>query len=627
MPKRLSKMNSISSAKQQLQHNLLLNTLARIFGQVDEAVFEVIEKSVVWREVSGGEVLFKQGDVATCLYGVLSGRLRAFVTNESGDDKILGDISQGQTVGEMSIFTGERRSASVVAIRDSVLVEVSKEAFEDIIRASPLLVMNITKLIIERLNRQNAAAKVVNNVVNVAVVGLHHPDLTKTVVHNLSKTLATKGTVRLLNPSIIAEVFHDDSLAFASKEQATQYRSLSNWLDEQESVHRFVLYEATDLNSEWAMRCIRQADEVLFVADASQSAFPTLAEQQLISQQGRVSTASQTLLLVRPEGDSIPRQTHQWLEPRRISQHFHLCISQASDYHKIVRYLTSSLSGLVLAGGGAKGFAHLGVYRALTEAGIPIDMVGGTSMGAIVSALIALDHSPSELTKIMRGIYVEGKNPTKDFNYLPIVSLLKGKKVSEILRTHFGEHDIEDTLRTYFCVSSNLTKTQAVVHTRGSMSHAIRASISLPGVFPPVVDKEGLLVDGALFNNMPVDEMIRLGAGKIIASDLNIKRVHRDEISPETNPWKLLWTKLFQKEKQTGMPGLMSIIFQSSTLSSDFKTVQFKSLADIYFNPDVMKYGMMDWNSFDKIVEVGYQHATKVLEGHSAAALFDSPQA
>lgn len=617
-------MKDIASNDQwQPQHELLRNTLSKIFGDVEPHLFELIESSIVWKEISGGEVLFNKGEVGNSLYGVLSGRLRAIVPIEGAEAKILGDISQGETVGEMAVFSGEPRSATVVAIRDSVLVEVSKSAFEDIIRASPLLVMNITKLVIDRLKRQNLSNKVTPRIINISVVGLCQPVQTQDFCRNLAQELSKKGEVRVINPQHIQQVLGDESLAHAAKHDTEKYRVLSNWLHEQEAMLDFVLYESTDLSSEWVRRSLRQADYILLLADANQNPRISELEREIFEPFGGINTAAKALVLLHPSTTSFPANTAEWLSGRNLHRHFHLRSNSQGDYKRIRRFITGTSIGFVLAGGGAKAFAHVGVYRALSEAGIPIDMVGGTSMGAIIAGLLAHDFPPEEVYRILRKIYIEGKNPTNDYNLLPVVSILKGRRVRSIIDENYGGKNIEDNWKPFFCVSSNLTLTKSVVHQYGDMAHAVRASISLPGVFPPVLDKEGLLVDGGLINNLPVDEMIRLGAGRIISSDLNIQKQMNDEMLLEINPIRLLLNRLVGRKRSSSTPGFMSIILQSTTLNSDFKTVQFKAMADLYFNPNVVKFGMMDWTSYDKIVEVGYQHACEVLADQKHLSLLD----
>lgn len=125
-------------------YELLQITLTRIFGELPMDVFESVVDLLEWKEIAGGEILFHKNDEADCLYGVLSGRLRAYVPTDDGSEIPLGEIPPGETVGEMGIFTESPRSASIVAIRDSVLVKISKTAFEKIIMVSPKVVLNIT---------------------------------------------------------------------------------------------------------------------------------------------------------------------------------------------------------------------------------------------------------------------------------------------------------------------------------------------------------------------------------------------------------------------------------------------------------------------------------------------------
>ncbi len=178
------------------------------------------------------------------------------------------------------------------------------------------------------------------------------------------------------------------------------------------------------------------------------------------------------------------------------SPHHHL--RGPADYDRVVRLLTGRAVGLVLSGGGARGFAHLGVVRALREHGVPIDLVGGTSMGAILAAGVASEWSHEELVRRFKRCFVD-TNPLSDYT-LPLVSLVSGRKVSTLLRSELGDIDIEDLPLPYFCVSSNLTTGRMSVHQQGTLWRWLRASVAIPGVLPPVFQGGEVFVDGGAMN-------------------------------------------------------------------------------------------------------------------------------
>src|SRR5690606_12446049 len=157
-------------------------------------------------------------------------------------------------------------------------------------------------------------------------------------------------------------------------------------------------------------------------------------------------------------------------------------------------------------GGGARGYAHLGVLRALEARGVPVDVVGGTSMGALLGAGIALDRDSAELTE--RALTIAAKrSPLIDFT-LPFAAAATGGKVTRLLQRECGDARIEDLWRPYFCMATNLTRAESQVIDRGFAWEAVRASIAIPGLFPPFLrDGSDVLVDGGVMNGLPADVM------------------------------------------------------------------------------------------------------------------------
>ena len=186
-----------------------------------------------------------------------------------------------------------------------------------------------------------------------------------------------------------------------------------------------------------------------------------------------------------------------------------------SDFDRLARLITGHAVGVVMAGGGARAFTHIGVVKALRASGVPIDQVGGTSMGAIVAAAVAARWTDEELAERFRRSFVTA-NPLSDYT-LPFVSLFGGRRVTTLLRTAFGDKDIEDLVLPFYCVTANLTTANADTHTTGKLWRWLRASVSLPGVLPPFNDAGQVHVDGGVIDNLPVRVMRRQGRGLTIA--------------------------------------------------------------------------------------------------------------
>ena len=282
---------------------------------------------------------------------------------------------------------------------------------------------------------------------------------------------------------------------------------------------------------------------------------------------------------------------------------------EALDVKRLARFIAGSAVNVVLAGGGARGFAHIGVLKALQESGVPFDYVAGTSMGGIVAAGLALEWSIEEITERVRDAFVDN-NPLSDFT-LPLIALFRGARVSALLRKHFGDVRIEDLPKPYFCVSADLTSGRDHVHRSGLLWRALRASVALPGILPPVTAEGGhLLVDGGVMNNLPVDVMAREARGPIIAVDVSGEIDLRafDGKYGERSIWSLA------TQRMRGSPSIISILMRAGTVGSDAQRRIVREQADFLFEPPLEGVGMRDWKAFERAIAQGYAHAMLQIE-------------
>jgi NTE family protein len=274
----------------------------------------------------------------------------------------------------------------------------------------------------------------------------------------------------------------------------------------------------------------------------------------------------------------------------------------------------------VLSGGGARGFAHIGVVRALREAGVTIDLVGGTSMGAIMGAGVAAGWTTAEMVERFHRAFV-ATNPLSDYT-LPIVSLVAGRKVSRLLRQEFGQVAIEDLPLPFYAVSANLTTGRGSVHRSGDLWRWLRASVAIPGVLPPVFHQGEVHVDGGAINNMPVDVMRTAHAGVVIGVDVGSDTTFTSDIQDVDLPplWKLLgW---FRRHKQR--PTILQILWRAGMVNSEAATVAGRRLTDLLLQPPLADVDLLNWHAFERAIEAGYRHTNErlaALDGGERARL------
>ena len=602
---------------------MLIDGLTNVFGAFDQDMLRHVLPQVEWIELGGGDTLFRQDDHDESLFFVVSGRLRASSVDASGQRKVLGEIARGETVGEMAFFTGEPRTATVVAIRDSVLARFSNKVFRELLLAYPLVSLNMTRQVIERFKRVNAGRQPVVKPVIIGVLGITRNIDVAAFAQTLALQLQTHGKTAVVDSPRMDDLVGEPGAAQAAHSDFERSRMVTVRLDKIEAQHDFVVFVADAQRSEWTQRCIRHCDELLLVADADQPPVLHPNEAELHTQDDG-DDAQAVLVLLHPDGRRTPTGTGRWLQGRQLSDHCHVRRDATRDWQRLGRVVSRNTVGLVLSGGGARGFAHLGVMRAMEEAGIGFDRVAGTSIGAVMAAYAAMDIPAQEMIQAARKAFRE--SPTGDYNLIPLLSLISGNRLRRIIDSAVvdsrGQHiDIEDLWKGYFCITSNYSAAREAVQTRGPLARSIRASVSIPGALPPVMLDGELHIDGGTFNNFPTDVMVRHGAARIIGVDLLRERGHRYDIADVPGPLELIRDKLRGRGRKYHLPSLTSLLLNTSMMYSYARQQESQSLVDLHFAPGVSKFGMLEWSQFDRIVDAGYRHAVAQLEQDGEAAI------
>lgn len=608
-------IGNLSSA---LQHTHAINLrrwLPALFGILDEDYLEnLIAHKVQFLELSGNETLFSQGSEGSNIYILISGRLQAIKTTAGQNPQILNDIKQGELVGELAVISGKKHSASIVATRDSILAYISRDTYFDIAEHFPHHTLYLTNTIIKRLTADYKPNKSLRERWNIALIPASSSVNIADFAHSIKPYLQKHGRTLHLNNALINDYLGYENIAQVGKENSDLYHKLTFWIDRYEAQYNFIVYEADNKPSEWTERCLRQADEIIYVADSRDACGLSNLEKQIVEKHKNINT-HQTLVLLHPASVKEPRNTKDWLDCRpHCSRHQHIRLENESDCERLARYMSGQTVAWVLSGGAARGIAHIGVVKAFREANIPVDIIGGTSFGSLVGAGIALGWTTEEMAAAAERSFQT--SPTSDFNWLPILSIVKGKKIEKMLKNLFGDSHIEDTWLNNYCIASNISKARLQFFKQGLMRQAIRASISLPGVLPPVLYDGDFLIDGGIFDNLPIEPMIeQYQANKIIAVEVGYmqKPSFTHENIP-TNAQLLRDSFRSAENRRYNMPNFLSNIVESVTLCSDYKTAQFADKVDLLLRPDLTKYGAADWKKYKEMIEDGYIYASKFLE-------------
>jgi len=547
------------------------SALARLFE--DERVIG----EATWFSLPGGATLFQSGDPSDLLYFLRAGRLGAFRRDEGLEPQFLGVIRPGEPAGEMSLIAGVPHSGNVVALRDSEIFALPRDVFFAACDSSPAIMTELARLMIMR-SRQ-AATKHPTGIPSVyGFVTLGEPVTLRPLVDRMAREIGKLGyTVTVIG----VEAQH----------------APTEWFSNVERDYDFVLYTAEAEDVTWRQGVGRQVDRLFRVGrgdtqpprDGLMQAGNPLQAQNLVD-----------LILVQKRGIKWPKGSEAWMDAAMPSRLFHLRREGSDDFARIARILTGQSVGLVLSGGGARAYAHIGAIRALREQGVPIDFVCGASMGGVIAAGVAMAWDTEEMDQRIKAAFVNS-SPLDDIAF-PILAMTLGEKVHVRLQEHFGEVQIADLWLPFFCVSSNLTTGTYHVHKRGLLRDALRATISLPGILPPATLDNNVLVDGAVLKNYPADIMRALQLGPIVGVDVTRGRsITADDVARPASIWRWILSGQWRRG-----PPIVSLLMRAATVSSGRDLAASREATDLLILPEVAGVEIRDWTAYDPAVSAGY---------------------
>ncbi|OJY38004.1 MAG: hypothetical protein BGP06_16185 [Rhizobiales bacterium 65-9] len=557
---------------------------ARFFEGVPADILASLASEAEFIEIAAGETLFHEGDGSSDLYVLRSGAVAILRRQHDGSNLRVGDIFSGETVGEMAMLTGAARTATAIALRDSELVRLTREAVGRLVARDPEIALAIARVLAQRLAAANTATRGVARPRVFAILPHHALEARRvaTFVRGLTGALRVFGAVAAID--------------------GAHRESPRGVVQRAEAQNDYTLLIGDGGDPQWSAFCARQADLALLVADARMEPSTSPAWGAPHAPHSRHELQRELVLL----GGQSPerRRAAGW---RDAAQHDFLHHAESgADLPRVARLITRQATTLVLSGGGARGFAHLGVVDALMEAGLALDMFGGSSMGAIVAAAYAGGWPRETVHDRLRRAFVHGR-PLSDPAF-PVVALFRGRKVERLLEQAFGDRTIEDLPLPYFCVSSSLTRAAPAVHRAGLLRHWLRASIAIPGVLPPVVENGVVHVDGGVMDNLPIDAATALLRGPVIGVDASGEEEFR-HVDPASPP---LWQRLLGGRK-AGDPTIMEILYRVGTVGSVSTAQRDEEAATLVLRPPVGRIGLLDWRSFDRCVAIGYDYARRMI--------------
>ena len=547
-----------------------------------------------------GEVLVRQNTPSDSVFVVVSGRFEVWV---QGQPCAINEIGVGEPIGETGFFSGMLRTATIIAARDSVVLELDRPSFDCIARQVPAIYQTLLSALARRMadNSGRAASRQHVGVARtVAVIAGGCEPIPPAFYERLASAIGRSGHGVMLNHGHVQGLFPG---------LAPDDPTVANWLNAIENEYDLIVYLADDTLTDWTRKAIRQADQVLILVsgDAPDGINPVEAFAFATH-----PAARRRLVRVHERRAGWVLGTASWLRDRDVTMHHHVALEDDCDIRSLHRFLTGRAVGFVAAGGGGFGPAHIGIYKAFAERGVTFDILGGASVGAAVLGGFALLKTPEEVDLAAHDVFVTSKG-FKHFT-LPRYALLDHVAFDEALRRQFMGVSIEDAWRPFFAVATLLDGSwQGPYLIRsGPLWKAVRASGSLPAVLPPVISDDGrLLVDGGVVDNIPLRPMNALKTGPNLVVHFGVRgRVQRFECDYMSIPgrWQLARSLLTRsgRSKLPPVPSPIGVLQRCLVLNQSPELLPVGPLDVVLAVPELPGANFMDFDRHFEVFEAAY---------------------
>lgn len=527
-----------------------------LFAGLDQVQLEELWERAEHVELEAGSFLFRAGDPSDCLYLLRQGRVQVL-----DHDSVVAELGRGEVVGELGLLIDAPRSLSVRALRDSTLIRLTRSEFAKFANAGVL--GTLVQALALRLHDASRVSKVNRgkSEVVVAVVGANAGARAAMVAYGLCAALS--GWLHAISPGRVDR----DGLERAEL-----------------AADRVVLHATSD-DGEWLEFCLRVADRIVLVAnDPAPPAklAPRFAGADLV-------------LAGRPASREHRRAWEMSVAPRSV--HVIGSDGAAADLRALAMQIAGRSVGLVLGGGGARAFAHLGVLEELESAGVVVDRFAGTSTGAMIAALAASGIDAAGVDALVYEYFVRS-NPLGDYT-VPTKGLIRGQRILTTLRTAFGGTLVEELPKQFRCVSVDLLARERVVHRSGPLAEVIACSLRLPGLYPPFVYGDGLHVDGGVLDNLPV-ETLSGGEGPVVA--VNICSGSGSGLTGGAGAGEV-----------HHVPDLADTLMRTMSISSEMALSTKLAKADVVVHADPSEVGFLEFHQIDRAREAGRLATRAVL--------------
>ena len=607
-----------------------------VFAELTGPELAWIQSTLRWERVDGGSMLFRQGDPADDAWLVRAGRLEV-VRETTAGERHVSWLGPGTFVGEAALLTRGRRLTSVRAVRDSTVARMDRQTIDALLERSIGFTRALARVLLKLATGETGAET--RRARTFAVVPLAGPERVGRFVAELAEAcdeVGFEGTVvdeARLNATLGNE-------ASATRRGDVGDGEIISWLDQLERRHDAVILVCGPDVDSWTRRAIRQSDHILLVADGTTSPELRPIERELPgigaadsakpsgSRAGDElrSVASRHLVLLQPPGISEATGTSGWLADRPHHTHHHVRAGDRGDLARLARRLTGRAMALALSGASSRAPAHFGVVRAMEDLELPIDIASGSSSGAGVAALVASGLRAETGLAHAIAIISSGAPRLSQFQP-PITALTSGAAADRSLQAVFGDRQLEDQLIPAVLTAVDIRRHRPVHLTRGPIWKLVRASGSLPLLWPPVWHENNLLVDGGILNYLPVEVFgDQVDDGLVIASNLDATAglgAPAFEGALEYGTVLNSWGELARRVRRSNTarpPGLIDILFHTMAIPSFQQQEGLAALAAqdnvCVLTPPLGSFGLFEVNAeIGRLLEAAsWKHARVELD-------------
>ncbi len=516
----------------------------------------------------------------------------------------MGRSDRAKAVGEIAFLSGGARTATVTALRDSIVMRLTRADFDRLAARFPAIWQNLTVTLSRRLARTSAGPIAVPDPQprTIAVVPAGRAPLDRAFIDRWLRELAKSGTVARLD----SETAHSQLPPGAALDSTDSTHALNAL----ERAHDVVVYIADDTETAWSRRSVRQADLVLAVARHGDDSTINPVEAAAYA---LVQPDQRRLVLLHDTRRTV-RGTARWLDNRNVGMHHHVALDDPADIARLCRFITGMARGLVASGGGAYCAAHVGAYRALTEASVTFDIMGGTSGGSAMIAAFLMGRDPETIERAIHDMFVVDK-AMKRYTW-PRYSLIDHTYYDERLRRQCDGLDVEDLWLPFFSVSTNLSRYALEVHRRGPLWLAVRASSAIPVLLPPYYSAAGeMLVDGCLLDNVPIETMHALKSGPNVVVSFEPTDYRTFDVKYDALPSRLgLARAKLTRAALPEAPGIGDVLLRSLMANrTDYE--RHVGAGDLLLMPPIPSgAGPLDWHRHREFIETAYEHCREALQ-------------